>query len=51
MADLVSKLVPIPNCASDFATRPHEYMIVLFNLFKIGLYLKGENNISAELHY
>ena len=31
VADLVIKLVPIPNRASDFATGVHKYMIVLFN--------------------
>ena len=45
------KLVPIPNRASDFATRLLVYMIVLFNLSKIDLYLKGKNDISAILHH
>ena len=54
VADLVTKLVPIHNRVSDFATKLNDmitsYMIVIFNLFKIGLYLKGKNNISTILY-
>ena len=54
VADLVTKLVPIHNRVSDFSTKFNDmitsYMIVIFNLFKIGLYLKGKNNISTILY-
>ena len=42
MADLVTKLVPILNCTSNFAARLHEYMIVLINL------LNNRRNIIKE---